>query len=652
MGGRAFTARFGLEKIGPFTVVGLLVLPLVVGGLLMLALWNPSQNLNRVTAAIVNDDLPVSVNGQTVPLGRQFAAGLIGGGASSASGQQGASPDGSANDTANLSWVLTNDSDAKDGLAAGRYVAVVTIPPSFSADATSISGPAADARKATLHVTTSPASALLDPTVTAAVVQAATTSLNTQLTSQYLSNVYGAFNTIGEQIGQAATGAQSVASGADSLASGAQSAASGAASLSAGLVPLDAGASSLAAGLAELSAAAAPLPGQTEALAQGAGGLAGAAGTASGSVAQATQRFSAVVARICQTPGRLCDDATNALASLEAAKGGVAQFAAGADQVAAGNAALASAMPTLVAGIDSSASGAASVASGAAQADSGASTLATGTASVAAGATQVDAGATQLAQSLAEAAQKIPAYSDSDILTLSAVAAHPVDDATVRGHDDRQTAPLLAVIALWVGGLATALARRSVPTSELLSTRSSVRLAAQSASLTALVGVGQGALVAAAAQVGLGLTPGGWLGFTLLCCVTGAVFGLLNQGLAAAFGAVGRLVAVIVALVAFGAGLTSTVPPVLAGFAGSLPTASGLAVLQLGIGIGDANGGALAGAVVAVVAWGAVGLALVWAGVAARRGIRVRGRAVDAGGSFAGAQIEQGDNIRQRERGC
>lgn len=615
MPGRAFTARFGLERIGPFTVVALLILPLVVGGLLMLALWNPSQNLDRVTAAIVNDDLPVTVNGQTVPLGRQFAAGLIAGGTSSST-----AADGTAG-ASTVTWVLTNDADAKKGLAAGGYVAVVTIPPSFSADATSISGPAASARKATLHVTTSPASALLDPVVTAAVVQAATTSLNTQLTSQYLSNVYAAFNTIGSQIGQAATGAQSVATGADSLATGAQSAATGAASLSAGLVPLDAGAASLAAGLAQLNAAAAPLPGQTAALAQGADALAGAAGTASGSVAAATTRFTAVVARICQTPGRLCDDATNALATLEAANGGVAQFAAGADQVAAGNSALAAAMPTLVSGIASSASGAASVASGAAQADAGASSLATGTASVASGATQVDAGATQLAQSLAEAAQKIPAYSDSDITTLSAVAAHPVDDATVRGHDDRQTAPLLAAIALWIGGLATVLARRAVPTHELLSTRSSVRLTLRSTATTTLIGVGQGVLVAAAAQVGLGLPPGAWLGFTLLCCLAGAVFGVLNQGLVAAFGAVGRLVAVVVALVAFGVGLTSTVPPVLAGIAGALPTASGVAALQKGVGIGDTSAGAVLVVAAELVAWGVAGAVLVWAGVAARRGV-------------------------------
>lgn len=617
MAGRAFTARFGLERIGPLTVVALLSLPLVVGGLLMLALWDPGQNLNRVTAAVVNDDLPATVNGQTVPLGRQFAAGLIGGGATAA-GDSGSGSD----DSANLTWVLTNDADAKDGLAGGRYVAVVTIPPSFSADATSISGPAASARKATIDVTTSPASALLDPVVTAAVVQAATTSLNTQLTSQYLKNVYAAFTTIGEQIGDAATGAESLATGADSLVAGAQSAAAGAASLSAGLVPLDSGASSLAAGLAELSAAAAPLPGQTEALAQGSAGLAGAAGTASGSVAQATARFASIVARICQTPGTLCDDATNALATLEAANGGVAQFAVGADQVAAGNAALASAMPTLVAGIDSSASGAASVASGAAQADAGASTLASGTASVASGATQVDAGATQLAQSLAEAAKKIPVYTDADSSTLSAVAAQPVQDATVRGHDDRQTVPLLAVIALWVGGLATALARRAVPTAELLSTRSSVRLALRSASTSAIIGVGQGVVVASVAQLGLGLPPGAWLGFTALTCVAGAVFGVLNQGLVAVFGAVGRLLAVVVALVAFGVGLTSTAPTVLANIAGLLPTASGVAALQKGVGIGDTGLGAVAGVLIALVAWGVAGLLLVWAGTAARRGVR------------------------------
>ena len=144
----AFSADTGVERLRGFALVALVLLPLLIGGILSWGLSTPTQNLDRVTAAVVNDDTPVTVNGTTVPLGRQFAAGLIAG-TTNADAQQ-APPN-------NFSWILTNDDEAKSGLASGRYAAVVTIPSDFSAKATSISGPAADAAQALLKVETSAA---------------------------------------------------------------------------------------------------------------------------------------------------------------------------------------------------------------------------------------------------------------------------------------------------------------------------------------------------------------------------------------------------------------------------------------------------------------------------------------------------------------
>ena len=80
------------------------------------------------------------MNGQTVPLGRQFAAGLIAGtddadpasASAAADGADGASaPDAATDGTpaaSNFDWVLTNADEASAGLGSGRYAAVVTIP--------------------------------------------------------------------------------------------------------------------------------------------------------------------------------------------------------------------------------------------------------------------------------------------------------------------------------------------------------------------------------------------------------------------------------------------------------------------------------------------------------------------------------------------
>ena len=60
------------------SLLGLVLVPLPIAGLLVWSLYDPQARLNTVTAAIVNEDVPVEVNGQLAPLGRQLTAGLVG----------------------------------------------------------------------------------------------------------------------------------------------------------------------------------------------------------------------------------------------------------------------------------------------------------------------------------------------------------------------------------------------------------------------------------------------------------------------------------------------------------------------------------------------------------------------------------------------
>ncbi|MFK3669131.1 YhgE/Pip domain-containing protein [Leifsonia aquatica] len=632
-----FSARAGTERLAPLTLTGLALVPLIVAGVLAWALWAPGQNLDRVTSAIVNDDTPVTVNGQTVPLGRQFAGALMSGGSATVSGGAPTAtgtpaPTGTptpsptpvlaeappATDPQNFDWVLTNDAEAGDGLTSGRYAAVVTIPSSFSANALSFSGPAAQAKQASITVRTGAAVALLDPALTAAITQTATAALGRQLTVQYLGNVYQGFNTINTQIGGAASGATSLASGADTLAQGTQQLAAGAASLATGAQSVDAGAQSLASGLSALSDQTASLPAQSAQLARGATAVAGATDAAAARVSAATASLAQAQAQVCPGPG--CAAVTDALTTLQQANADVGTLATVADGVATGNQQLAAALPQVVDGIDQSATGAAQLASGTAQTSSGAASLSSGAASSAAGAVQVDAGAQQLSSGLATAVTDIPTYSPSDIATLTAVVAQPVVATQKAPPPGVATVPLFLVLALWVGAMATAYARRAVPDRELMTTTPSLTITLRTAGVTALVGAGEGVLAAALAQLWLGLRPDVWLELALAGALVGAVFCLINQALAAAFGGVGRLLALVVGLLALVSGMSSTVPPAVASLAAAMPTAPALSGLRA-IASGDAGG-----------AWGDVGLlllcaagalALLFAAVAARRSVRL-----------------------------
>lgn len=613
----AFSSSRGAEPLGVLGIVGVLLLPLAIAGLLAWGLAAPVSDFERVTAAVVNDDEPVQLNGQTVPLGREFAAGLIGGTAG-----EGAPDDPGPDATAtpaptgtNFTWILTNDDDAATGLRDGRYAAVITIPPSFSADATSISGPAADAVHATLRVRTTPASAYLDPALTEVITQAAVATFNAQLTERYLGNVYEGFNTINDQIGQAADGAAELASGASSLASGAESLAAGTASLASGLDSLDAGAASLAAGLARLDASVQALPSDTAQLAAGSAQVAAALDAIAAALDGATAEVAGVVDDLCAArPGPVCERGRSVLARVRAVDGDVDALASGADQVAAGNAQLAAGMPGLVAGADASSAGADEVAAGAAESAAGGEQANVGAQEVASGADQTSSGAAQLSDGLAQAVEQIPTYSDSDITTLSSVVAQPALTDVEVPPSGSQSVPLFATFALWVGAIVLALARRAVPQRRLFTSTSTAAIAARAIWPGAALGAAQGLLIGLALQPALdaGIAPR--VGFAAAAVLIGTVFALVNHGLAAGFGGPGRTAAAIAAVIGLAAGVSSTVPAAIAETADLVPTGPGHGLLLAGLGVGSGWGD-----LVAMLVYAAIGTALVVVGVAAHR---------------------------------
>ncbi|MFS0705663.1 YhgE/Pip domain-containing protein, partial [Cellulomonas sp. 179-A 9B4 NHS] len=213
-------------------VVVALAAPLALALVLLAGTWDPADRLDRVQAAVVNEDEPVTLDGQYTPLGRQLAGALTEG-------------EGAA---ATYDWVVTDEDDATAGLADGRYAAAVTIPADFSAAATSFAAPDGTPRQATVEVTTPDRSTAVDEVVARAVTATATQVLGNQLTTTYLENVLVGFSTLQDQLGQAADGATQLADGARSLADGNARLADGAGDLAGGTAELAAGVDELGGG--------------------------------------------------------------------------------------------------------------------------------------------------------------------------------------------------------------------------------------------------------------------------------------------------------------------------------------------------------------------------------------------------------------------
>lgn len=282
--------------------LGLVLVPAIIAGVFLWGLWDPTSRLETVSAAVVNNDEPVEIDGQLTPLGRVLAAELIG-----------------SEDVENFTWELTNDEGASEGLATGEYVTVVTIPEDFSAAATSLSAGPADAVQATITIETSERAQLLDAALSQAVTQTAARVLNTQLGEAFVGNVFVGFAALGDGLAEASDGAAQLAdgtgqlaggveqladgvgqfaSGAGELATGAGALSGGAAELSGGISEFASGVSQLEGGVNELSAGSSQLAGGLSAYADGVQELADGTRAAAGGSAQLAEGVDAYVGQI------------------------------------------------------------------------------------------------------------------------------------------------------------------------------------------------------------------------------------------------------------------------------------------------------------------------------------------------------------------
>ncbi len=322
---RARTKR----RVTWLTVIGIILLPVLVGGVLVAALWNPTDRLDNIRAAIVNQDEPVTIEDQLVPLGRQLTAGLV---------------EGSDDVASNVDWVISNPDDAKDGLADGTYQAAIMIPKEFSAAATSTAGD--DPKQATIDVVTSHDARVFDDVITTQIADIATNTMGRELSKTYLENVLLGFTTLNEQLGTAADGAgeladgakkstdgtKKLADGATELADGAGQAAAGTHELANGATELANGAGQAATGTHELAGGAGQLADGAKQSADGAGALAGGASQLSSGARQSADGAGALANGLSQlAPGaKQLADGTGSLANQTGA------FADGATQLAGG----------------------------------------------------------------------------------------------------------------------------------------------------------------------------------------------------------------------------------------------------------------------------------------------------------------------------
>ncbi|MGN0063028.1 MAG: YhgE/Pip family protein [Nocardioides sp.] len=445
-------------RMGAITLLALVTVPTIYGGLYLYANHDPYGALDRVPAAVVVADTgATAADGSRLEAGSKVADQLL--------------------ERGDFDWHRVDPAEARAGVAEGTYDFALVIPEDFSAALSSTAG--TDPHQARLRMVTNDANSYLSTTIANTVTSRVREAIASEVSQEATSRFLLGFADVHDGLTTAADGAEQLRDGLRTAHRGAGRLADGATDVATGAEELSAGAGELSTGLGTLSDAVAPLPGQARQLARGADQVADGNETLAATgrdvadvvhrVARdhAARRAELVTAMeeagldeasqqdVLRAFDRWGDQVDAADTRVSGVSGQLDRLATGARRVADGNRDLADATPALVSGIDSAHDGAQAVARGGDRLSTGADELSDGAGDLDEGLGDLSAGAGHLTRGLRGALDEVPATDSALRAQIAETVADPVEvrsssQAQARSYGDG-LAPFFLALATWIG---------------------------------------------------------------------------------------------------------------------------------------------------------------------------------------------------------
>ncbi len=548
-------------------IITIILMPLLYGAMYLWAFWNPFGAVDKIPAAIVNNDTGKTADGQELDAGDQVVKSLI------ASGQ--------------LDLAEVSEEDAAKGLSDGKYYYTITLPENFSE---AVSSPNGDhPEKANLIFTFNDANNYLATIIGQDASEQVINQVNSTIGAQGVGQVLTGLQSAGSGLGKAADGAEQLATGIDQANSGADQLASGAHTLADNMVTARNGSDALAAGASQLATAvdgvADPLlsaleggalpdvGGQVAQLRQSLADLAGRVPTAEQPRAPTAQAVEQVIAVLNRSTDPIVQQAVAALTPLTrpvAAAAGTADIRGELEALHSDaqaleyqltdpnsplqsgltmlqNGGLASDVRQLRDGADQLSSGAATLSQGMGQLTDGSFQLAGGADQLAAGTAQLQSGSKELASALQQGAGQVPSWTDEQRTataeTLSTPVALQQDYTNVAPTFGTGFAPFFLSLALFVGGIITWMLLTPLQSRPTVGGVGLYRTVLASYWPALLVGILQVIVMYTVVHFGVGLDVKHVLGTILFLMLISATYLAMIQAFNALFGvAVGRVV--------------------------------------------------------------------------------------------------------------
>jgi|SRR6478752_2610423 putative membrane protein len=600
---------------GPLPILGLLFLlliPTLVGALYLWSNWDPYGKTDQVPVAVVNEDVSVEVEGQTIDAGDRLVAEL--------------------RSNPIFDWQFVDRDQAEAGLSDGSYYMIVSIPADFSENL--ISGAGANPDRAVVDIVLNDSNNYLMELLAASAQNELEAAIDRAAVGAYFESVFANLDTIRTEVLAASSNASQLAatsnvalSGMTELSTAVSTSKQSSSQLVSGLADSKASSTQLVTGLAgaksestALSSGLSTLESSASQLSSGADGVTSGSQSIGSSIAPALSavdsadaslgpvsdnlgvlsdnldviagdlttdpptdlpaaiaRMNAAAAQITTAATQVGQQATavdNASGSLSSASSDLSSANSEVTALAASSAQVATSAETVSAGVSTASSGASSLDSTlgdlstqatdmdtgigalqltAQQLDDGLTTAETGSVTLLDQVTQIDSGANQLASDLAAGADRIPTLASDDLANTEQVLSSPADvQITVdypANEYGRGMAPLFFGIAIWVFAIAVFLVMRPISGRALAGRASSWRISM--AGWLPVVGIASlGALLLLGIVWGtLGLDPVNVGGAIGVVILAAACFTAIAQLLRTWLGAAGSAITLVLLMV-------------------------------------------------------------------------------------------------------
>ncbi len=347
------------NKMMLIVVLAIIAIPTIYTTLFLGSMWDPYGNVDKLPVAVVNEDQPVTYEGETLDVGKQMVDNL--------------KEDGS------LDFHFTDADTAREGLEDGTYYMVITIPENFSANAATLTDD--KPQKMELSYDTNPGTNYIASKMSATAMEKIESSIREEVTKTYTETVFDQISEAGDGMQEAADGSGKLKDGAIELAEGNQTITDNLKTLADSSLTFRDGSKTLTEGLKTYVDGVSTVNSGAKELDSGAASLKDGLDQLNGQLPTLTSGVAA-----------LSDGTTQLAQGAETAKQGSAALKSGTEQVDDN-------LQTLNAGLSTLQAATANLPAQTAQLDEGVGSVQAGTESLQAGLQDLQSGVEQLAQS-------------------------------------------------------------------------------------------------------------------------------------------------------------------------------------------------------------------------------------------------------------